>query len=303
MIRSMNVQIHTLDLNFQNVPQAIASYLLETGEGPILVETGPGSTQDTLVKRLAQHGYRPADVRHVFVSHIHLDHAGGAGWWAHQGAQIYVHRVGAPHLIDPSRLLTSARRIYGDMMDTLWGDIVPAPATRVTALGDGDTVRLGDLTFSALDTPGHAYHHHVICLGSVAFTGDAAGVHMPGGRFAALPAPPPEFDLEAWLQTVDRLLAHHFTAIYPTHFGLISEVSDHLEYFRSLLLQAANFVRERMVEGMGRDELVTAYLAWNEERALSAGVSEQVAQRYEVANPNAMSVDGMMRYWRKKGVG
>jgi glyoxylase-like metal-dependent hydrolase (beta-lactamase superfamily II) len=299
----MNVQIHTLDLNFQNVPQAIASYLLETGEGPILVETGPGSTQDTLVKRLAQHGYRPADVRHAFVSHIHLDHAGGAGWWARQGTQIYVHHVGAPHLIDPSRLLSSAQRIYGNLMETLWGDILPAPADKVTALRDGDRVRIGDLTFTVMDTPGHAYHHHVIRLDDVAFTGDATGVHIPGSRFAALPAPPPEFNLEAWQQTLDRLLAQQFSAIYPTHFGLISEVSEYLDYFRDLLLRSAHFVRERMAQGMVREELVTAYLAWNEERARAAGVSEELAQRYEVANPNFMSVDGIMRYWRKKRVG
>jgi glyoxylase-like metal-dependent hydrolase (beta-lactamase superfamily II) len=297
----MNVQIHTLDLNFQNVPQTIASYLLETGEGPVLVETGPGSTLDTLVKGLADHGYRPGDVRHVFVSHIHLDHAGAAGWWAGQGAQIYVHAVGAPHLIDPSRLLTSARRIYGELMDPLWGDILPAPAEKVTSLHDGDTVQIGNNTFTVLDTPGHAYHHHVICLGSVAFTGDAAGVHIPGSRFLALPAPPPEFDLEAWQQTLDRLLTRNFTAIYPTHFARIDDVAEHLENLRSLMLQAAAFVRERMAEGMERGELVAAYLAWNEARAREAGVSEQVAQRYEVANPNYMSVDGIMRYWRKKG--
>jgi glyoxylase-like metal-dependent hydrolase (beta-lactamase superfamily II) len=297
----MNVQIHTLDLNFQNVPQAIAAYLLETSEGPILVETGPGSTTTALVKRLADYGYRPGDVQHIFVTHIHLDHAGAAGWWARQGAQIYVHEVGAPHLVDPGRLLTSAHRIYGDLMEPLWGDIVPAPAARVTALRDGDTVRLGDTTFTVLDTPGHAYHHHVISVDSVAFTGDATGVHLPGSRFTALPAPPPEFDLEAWQQTLDRLSAQNFTAIYPTHFGRVDGVTAHLENFRTLMLQATHFVHKRMVEGMERDELVTAYLAWNEQRARSAGVSEQLAQRYEAANPNSMSVDGIMRYWRKKG--
>jgi glyoxylase-like metal-dependent hydrolase (beta-lactamase superfamily II) len=298
----MNAHIHTLDLNFQNVPQAIASYLLETSAGPVLIETGPGSTLDTLIARLAEHGYRPGDVRHVFVSHIHLDHAGAAGWWANQGAQIYVHEVGAPHLIDPSRLLASAQRIYGELMDSLWGEIVPAPAARVTDLRDEETVQIGDLTFTVLDTPGHAYHHHVICLGSIAFTGDAAGVHIPGSRFVALPAPPPEFNLEAWQQTIDRLSARNFSAIYPTHFGRIEDVAGHLESLRALLEQAAAFVRERLEAGMKRDELVTAYLAWNEKRAQAAGVTEQLARRYELANPNFMSVDGIMRYWRRKGV-
>jgi glyoxylase-like metal-dependent hydrolase (beta-lactamase superfamily II) len=296
----MNSQIHILDLNFQNMSQAIAAYLIETDGGPVLVETGPGSTHEALLAGLAEHGYQPDAVKHIFVTHIHLDHAGAAGWWAQQGSQIYVHEVGAPHLIDPSRLLSSAQRIYGDMMDRLWGAMVPAPAANVTALADGATVQIGSVTFSALNTPGHAYHHHAIELGDVAFTGDAAGVHLPGTHFTALPAPPPEFNLEAWQQTLDRLLARNFSAIYPTHFGPITAVTDHLTSFRTLMEEAAHFVRRRMAAGMERDELVREYLAWNYQRAEAEGVTEQLAQRYEAANPNFMSVDGIMRYWRKK---
>ena len=198
--------IHTLDLLFQNVPQAIAAYLVIGPEGPLLVETGPGSTLQNLKAQLGRHGLAPQDIGQVLVTHIHLDHAGAAGWWGQQGAQIYVHHVGAPHLIDPSRLLASAARIYGDQMDTLWGPMLPTPAEKVTAVYDGDIIQAGGLEFLALDTPGHARHHHVYRLGNLAFTGDAAGIQLPDSRLIDLPAPPPEFELEVWQQTIDRLL-------------------------------------------------------------------------------------------------
>ena len=295
------MNIHTLDLNFRNVPHAIAAYLVVGPEGPALVETGPSSTLETLVARLAEHGYAPADIRHVLVTHIHLDHAGAAGWWAErQNAQVYVHRLGAPHLIDPSKLLSSAKRIYGDMMDSLWGDVRPAPADRVTALNDGNTIRVAGLTFTALDTPGHARHHHTFRLGDVAFTGDAAGIRLPGSPLIFLPSPPPEFDLEAWQHTLARLRGENFATIYPTHFGPIDDVRAHLKAFNTLLHESAEFVRERMQASVERDELVQAYTAWNRNRAEALGIPEDTFQRYEITNPLFMSVDGMMRYWRKK---
>lgn len=294
------MNIHVLDLDFHRTPQAIAAYLVIGSEGPVLVETGPGSTLDTLAARLAEHGFAPGDVRHVFVTHIHLDHAGAAGWWARQGAQVYVHHVGMPHLIDPSKLLNSARRIYGARMDALWGEVLAAPAERVTPLFDDQVVRAAGLTFTALDTPGHAYHHHVLRLGDVAFTGDAAGVRLPGQALISMPSPPPEFDLEAWQRTIARLLGENFTTIYPTHFGPLDDVRDHLTALNGLLHEASEFVRARMQAGVERDELVRQYLAWNRQRAEALGASEDAFQQYELANPLFMSVDGMLRYWRKK---
>lgn len=286
-----------------NTPHAIAAYLVVGPEGPVLVETGPGSTLEALKARLAEHGYAPADVRHVLVTHIHLDHAGAAGWWAQQGAQVYVHHLGAPHLIDPSKLLGSAKRIYGDMMDRLWGDVLPAPADRVTALKDDQIVHVAGLAFNSLDTPGHANHHHVFRLGDIAFTGDAAGVRLPGNSLISLPSPPPEFDLEAWQRTLARLLGENFARIYPTHFGPIDDVREHLMAFNALLYESAEYVREQMQAGVERNELVTCYVEWHRKRATDLGVSDEVFQKYEIANPKFMSVDGMLRYWAKKGSG
>jgi len=294
------MEIHTLDLHFQRQPKTIASYLVVGSDGPVLVETGPMSTLNTLRARLAEHGYLPADIKHVLVTHIHLDHAGAAGWWASQGAQIYVHHVGAPHLIDPSRLLRSATRIYGDKMDSLWGGFLAAPAERVTAVVDGQSINVAGLMFTAIDTPGHAFHHHVYSLDDVAFTGDAAGIHIPGPMFVDLPAPPPEFQLELWRETIARLLTFDFTAIYPTHFGRLDEWRQQLEVLDGLMQVASEFVEVRMNAGIERDQILADYRAWFDVRAAAAGMSEEKFAQYEAANPLYMSVDGIIRYWNKK---
>jgi glyoxylase-like metal-dependent hydrolase (beta-lactamase superfamily II) len=294
------MEILTLDLDFQGMNQAIAAYLVVGPQGPVLVETGPGSTLDVLQQRLKAHGYAPTDVRHILVTHIHLDHAGAAGWWAQQGAQVYVHHVGAPHLVDPSRLLSSARRIYGASMDNLWGDMLPAPASHVHPVRDGETIEAGGLQFVALDTPGHAHHHHVYRLGDITFTGDAAAVRLPGSDFISLPAPPPEFNLPVWQATLQRLADQNLATIYPTHFGPVHDVRKHLDRLAGLLQASAEFVRAHMEQGTDRELLVEAYQDWVWERARAQGVTEEALQIYETVNPTFMSVDGMIRYWRKQ---
>lgn len=294
------MEIHTLDLHFQQHPATIASYLVVGPDGPVLVETGPMSTLDNLRRNLADHGYQPADIKHVLVTHIHLDHAGAAGWWASQGAQVYVHHVGAPHLIDPSRLIRSATRIYGDKMDSLWGGFLAAPAERVTPVEDGQEIRVAGLTFTAIDTPGHAFHHHVYRLGDVAFTGDAAGIRIPDIFFVDLPAPPPEFQLEIWQETIDLLLAYDFSAIYPTHFGRLDEWRQQLEVLGGLMQVASEFVAVRMNAGIDRDQILADYRAWFDVRAAAVGMDTETFAQYETANPLYMSVDGIIRYWNKK---
>lgn len=294
------MKINTLDLDFQGVPHSIAAYLLEGPAGYALIETGPMSTLDTLKARLAGHGLAPADIREILVTHIHLDHAGAAGWWAQQGARIYVHRVGAPHLIDPAKLWHSAGRIYGDQMGILWGEILPAPAGQVTALDDGDTVEVAGLTLTALDTPGHASHHHTYRLGDIAFTGDAVGVRVPDSQWVSLPAPPPEFNREIWLETLARLQAEQFAAVYPTHFGRIEDVDNQIAQLRAIMGAATAFVKEQMDAGYERDEIIRMYAEWNREQAEAAGMPAGVYDQYEAANPLFMSVDGIMRYWRKR---
>lgn len=294
------MKIYTLDLNFQHVPQTIASYLIVGDAGPVLVETGPGSTLPHLHAELARHGFQPADIRHVLVTHIHLDHAGAAGWWAQHGTQIYVHQFGAQHLINPERLLQSATRIYGDKMDALWGEFLPSPAGQVTLVHDGDVLEVAGLKFKAIESPGHARHHHVFRLGNVAFTGDAAGIHLPDMPMIDVPAPPPEFELEVWEATIDRLLSENFVRLYPTHFGAVDNVTEHLMTLKKLMRETAVTIKTHLDAGMERDELVETYNNWNRDRARKAGMNDTAIHQYETSNPWYMSVDGISRYWRKR---
>jgi glyoxylase-like metal-dependent hydrolase (beta-lactamase superfamily II) len=299
-------QIEPLDLRFHGAPEVIASFLVTGPGGPVLVESGPGSTLPALLAALDARGLKPADVRDVLVTHIHLDHAGAAGWWARQGARITVHPVGAPHLIDPSRLLASAERIYGPMLGPLWGEILPAPAERVNAVGDGAVVVAGGLEFTALDTPGHARHHHVWALDGTAFTGDLAGVRLPKQTHTRLPTPPPEFELEAWQASVAAMRERRFERLYLTHFGLVegeATVDAHWATVARLLDEDSGLVQRELAAGASRDEVIRELEALQAERQRAAGLDESARTRYSSVGPTGMSAAGLIRYWRKQGLG
>ncbi|NUM49110.1 MAG: MBL fold metallo-hydrolase, partial [Anaerolineales bacterium] len=219
--------IYTLDLNFQGQPHTIATYLIPHSSGAILIETGAGSTISALTTALQNHGFTPADITHVLLTHIHLDHAGAAGWLARQGAHIYVHKVGTPHLLNPDRLLISAERIYREHMKPLWGEFLPVPADNLTSLSDGDTITIGNHQFTALDTPGHATHHMSYLWENVCFTGDVGGVRLPGVAHVRIPAPPPEFHLAQWRTSLARLRTLDLQHVAPTHFGLFNDPQTH----------------------------------------------------------------------------
>lgn len=161
------MRIHTLDLHFIGIPGVIAAFLIESGGEYALIETGPGSTLETLRAEIRAVGVDESAIKKVFVTHIHLDHAGAAGWFAQQGATVYCHPNAARHLIDPSKLIESARMVYGHLMDKLWGEMLPIPAERVVALKDKESVLLGEIQIIAWDTPGHARHHHAFIIGDV----------------------------------------------------------------------------------------------------------------------------------------
>jgi glyoxylase-like metal-dependent hydrolase (beta-lactamase superfamily II) len=209
--------------------------------------------------------------------------------------------VGAPHLVDPSKLLVSAGRIYGEMMDTLWGEVLPAPAERVTAIETDVPLTIAGLTITPIDTPGHAWHHHVYRLSdgetAVGFTGDALGIHLPHVGLADLP---PEFDLETWQATLERIEAEGFSAVYPTHFGRMDDPARQLREMRALLPEAVAFVADRQAAGQDRDAIVSDYLDWNHARMRAAGADETAVRQMSLANPLFMSVDGILRYLRKR---
>ncbi len=294
------MRIHTIDLEFQGRRHAIASYLVEAPEGPILVETGPGSTLSELKSRVVALGFEPEQIRHIFLTHIHLDHAGAAGWWAEQGATVYVHPNGAPHLIDPSRLIRSATRIYGDEMESLWGAILPAPAEQVVEVKDGTVIEAAGMKVRAWDTPGHASHHIAYQMAKVLFTGDVAGIRIPEFSWIDLPAPPPEFDLELWKASLRRIREIAPTHLLPTHFGPTKDVEEQLAGVERRLDESVSMVQRLLDAGLDRDAIVDRYNLWIRELIGKAGGSEQLADLLEIANPKTMSVDGILRYLNRR---
>lgn len=291
--------ILTLDLNFMGIAGAIASYLIPHSNGAVLVECGPGSTVPTLQERLRQHNLSPADITDVFLTHIHLDHAGAAGWLARQGAKIHVHPVGAPHMQNPEKLLASAARIYGDMMDTLWGEFLPVPPEQLSIIQDNDVITVDGMSFQAFDTPGHAEHHHVYLLEDTLFSGDIGGVRLAGTRHIRLPMPPPEFNLEKWKKSLERIKQLKFTRIAPTHFGLFNDVDWHLAALERGI-EEINAWMEAVMPGDPPVEEINRQLSdLYHQRAASAGVPAEQLQGYESANPSWMSGYGIQRYWRK----
>jgi glyoxylase-like metal-dependent hydrolase (beta-lactamase superfamily II) len=291
--------IHTLDLNFQGQPLAIAAYMLEHSSGVVLVESGPGSTMPALEAALQAHGYAIRDVTHVLLTHIHLDHAGAAGYLAQQGAQIFVHPLGAPHLVNPEKLIASATRIYGDLMGPLWGEILPVPQEKLTVLSDNDEVVIGTLRFVALNTPGHAEHHYAYQFEDLCISGDIGAVRIPGYSYLRVPMPPPEFHLEKWRASVARLQQAGFKRIAPTHFGIFDDVDWHLNATLKALDNVESWLLDNMPGDPPLDELKRRFVEAMDAQGRAQGLTEEVITAYRLANPLSMSVDGLVRYWKK----
>ena len=228
-----------IDLLHKGVPNSVACYTLDTDDGPALFDCGPTATADTLKAALASRGMQLTDIRHLLLSHIHLDHAGAAGVLVreHPSLQVHVSAIGAPHLIDPERLERSARRLYGDTFDDLWGELAPVPEANVHIVGD-DVLGL-----QCFPTPGHA-SHHVSYLGrdGTLYAGDAAGVRIQPGRYVMPPTPPPDIDVDAWEQTIDEIERRSPDRLALVHFGVADDVAPHLTRLRLELLDWAEFV-------------------------------------------------------------
>ena len=293
------MRVHTIDLKFQNVPGVIAAYLVESGGELALIETGPGSTLPALHAGIIDAGYSLEAVKKVFVTHVHLDHAGAAGWWAGQGAQVYCHPRARRHLVEPGRLIESARQVYGDTFDSLWGEMLPAPESRVVELQDGESVMLGNAEVEAIKTPGHARHHHAFAIGGTCFTGDVAGICLEGAAYLSLAAAPPQFEREPYVESVRRLRERSFERLYLTHFGLVEKVEDHLSRYEARLNEVADSAAESLAAGESETEWRSRYGDEEQARALTAGCPPALWQRYQVANGTGMCADGL-RLWAEK---
>jgi glyoxylase-like metal-dependent hydrolase (beta-lactamase superfamily II) len=294
-------RIVTLDLNFQGRPHAIASYLIRSGDAVVLIESGPGSTLAGLEAGLAKEGLTPRHVTHVLLTHIHLDHAGSSGWLARQGAEIYVHPVGAPHMIDPEKLLASATRIYGNRMESLWGEFLPVPEDKLSVPRDKEAIEIGNLRIRPINTPGHAGHHYAYLFEDICFTGDIGGVRIPGYQYLRIPMVPPELHLELWHDSIKRLRQEKFARIAPTHFGIYDDPDWHLREVEKGLDDAQRWLEKTMSEDPSPpiEALRQSFTEWMTEQAVEMGLSEDVMNAYQVANPPGMSADGLLRYWKK----
>jgi glyoxylase-like metal-dependent hydrolase (beta-lactamase superfamily II) len=280
------VTLEPIDLHHGGAEHVIGSYLVETDEGPAIFDCGPTTGIENLEEGLAGSGLELADVRHLLLSHIHLDHAGAAGVLVKRNPKLQVHvsAIGAPHLIDPSRLEHSARRLYGDAFDDLWGELAPVPEENIHAVGD----RV--LGLDVFPSKGHA-DHHVCYFGpdGTLYAGDAAGVRIQPERYVAPPAPPPEFDLEAWDRTLDEIERRAPARLAIVHFGVFEEPQSHLDELRARLHSWTGWV----AEGMTEEEFLRQTAA---EREWMSSRPEL----YERAMPLWQSYAGIRRYVDKR---
>jgi glyoxylase-like metal-dependent hydrolase (beta-lactamase superfamily II) len=280
--------LEPLDLLHEGSERVIGVYLVETPGGLALLDCGPSSALPVLRRRLEERGVSLTDVRHLLLSHIHLDHAGAAGSLVreHPGLRVHVSEVGAPHLIDPSRLESSARRLYGEAFDTLWGELAPVPEANLEIVGD----RVAGL--DCFPTPGHASHHVSYLAGDgTLYAGDAAGVRILPGRHILPVSPPPDIDLDTWYATMDELERRAPERLALIHFGVVDDVTDHVERLRAQLGVWA----ERVGAGATEEEFVAAARADAERDE-----DTHEAAYYERAAPFWQSYRGLERYWRKQ---
>jgi glyoxylase-like metal-dependent hydrolase (beta-lactamase superfamily II) len=277
-----------LDLHHLDRERVIASYLLETDDGPALFDCGPTTCVDRLQEALAERGIELRDIRRLLLSHIHIDHAGAAGVLVrlHPQLEVYVSEVGAPHLVDPTRLEASARRLYGDSFDVLWGELAPVPQENIR-IAQGDVAGL-----DCFPAPGHARHH--VCYlaqDGTLYAGDAAGVRIQPARVVLPPTPPPEFDLEAWLGTIDEIERRAPRRLALIHFGVADGPERHLDELRARLPQWV----DRVVAGATEEQFIESVRSDLSEPGPDLSL-------YEQAMPFWQSYAGLKRFVDTRGL-
>jgi glyoxylase-like metal-dependent hydrolase (beta-lactamase superfamily II) len=294
--------VHLIDALHLGKPNVICIALVECGPRELLlVDSGPESVFDAVVDGIRKLGFQPTDVRQLLASHIHLDHTGGAWRWAKEfGTRIYANGRGVRHLVDPSRLIESAARIYGDKMDSLWGTTGKIPPELVIPVEDRAELNFGSRQFRVVYTPGHAQHHNAYWLESerTVFAGDVAGVRIRGGPVIP-PFPPPDLHLESWKDSLGKIRALQPTSLHITHFGRIEDPGPTLDALEKRLVTWAEWMKQRLLEGKSETEIVPEFEKFTVQELLADGTGTEDLPTYEQADPASMSVAGLARYWRK----
>lgn len=288
--------IGVLDLNYLGLQKQICAGVLPTRSGFVLVDCGPGVTLDRLQEGLADLGLALADLRAILLTHIHLDHAGGAGTLARLAPQsrVYVHGAnGAPHLMNPERLLNSARRLYGDRLEPWFGPMEPIAQSTVTPLEGGERLDLDGRRFEVIATPGHASHHLAFMDSETRtlFAGDAAGLRAPDSEIVIPYTPPPDIDLELWRESLARMRTPRPAALFITHYGAFLDALDHLARFEAALGQSSELAREIAPADLDLD---LAGLEFERRSPLPR------QHGFESVTSLAHCGRGLVRYWRKR---
>ena len=291
-----------VDVEYKGYDRLIACGVLETEAGLLLVDPGPTVSLGTLEAGLAAQGASFSDVHGLLLTHIHLDHAGATGVIVdkYPHVQVYVHRRGARHMINPERLLASAHRIYGDQMNMLWGAFLPTPEANVHALEGGETLEIGGRVFEVAYTPGHAIHHvsYLDRATGTAFVGDTGGMRVLGIPYIVPVTPPPDIHVETWHASLDVLRAWQPDRLFMTHFGPADDVAWHLDEIARRLDEWAEQVRQSLLDG--RDDTARAQAFHNVEMAvMKAVLDSSVRTPYEQMGQPEASWYGLARYWRK----
>jgi glyoxylase-like metal-dependent hydrolase (beta-lactamase superfamily II) len=301
-IQEVDAGLFLIDLGFQDRKEVIAAYLLVSDDDLVLIETGPGSTIDHLQRAMKRIGFTFHDLTRVLVTHIHLDHAGAAGLIARENptVAVHVHPFGAPHLIDPSKLIASATRIYGDQMGPLWGEFAPIHPDQVVAFEDEQSLHVAGRALRVYFTPGHAWHHVAFwdTAAATLFTGDVACIRMPGHTYVCPPTPPPDLDPGAWANSVTRMEALGARRLCLTHFGPIYDPGYHLD---QVIPQVNGFIDlgvDLFERGADQDRVRQALIT-----KMAADLDSddpEVLANYELATPAYMAAMGIERYYRKR---
>lgn len=293
-----------VDLNFVGKPEIIATAILHGPAGIALVDPGPSTTLGHLKAELHRKGFSVADVRQLLITHIHLDHAGATGALLEENRtiEVFVHERGARHMADPSTLLASAGRLYGEDMGPLWGEVLPVPVSSLRSLKGGETITAGGRELRVEYTPGHACHHvSYFDPGSrVAFVGDTAGIRRGGGAYVMPPTPPPDIDLDAWRESEQKILAWDPDTLFLTHFGPFHGARMHFQELRENIDSWSRIVRRLIGNANLPEPERQAVFVEEALRELRRAVGDQEADQYSRAGRLDYSWQGLSRYWRKR---
>jgi glyoxylase-like metal-dependent hydrolase (beta-lactamase superfamily II) len=303
---SIASDISYIDLNFCDTPKSIATGVYAGEAGAVLIDPGPGSCIDTLRSSLTAQGIGVRDIDSILITHIHLDHAGATGLLVRDNPRIrvFVHEKGAPHVVDPSKLINSANQLWGvEGVARLWGQVIPVPQSNLHVLGERAQITAGGRPFDVRYTPGHASHHvsYFDDRSGLVWAGDTAGLRFTSKVFTLPPTPPPDIDLEAWRESLARIREWKPETVFITHFGPYTGAAQHLDHIETSLRDVAEMAR-RAIETDASDEAKYERFKADVLAYVRSTVNEQDVRPLEFVGPLEFNWRGLVRYWKKRGL-